>query len=731
MNATPIVDRVLTDSLAIPPGLDVWLRAVERRARSLRNTLERCALDPLVIARVDQVHRQVDALLERESVSPLHRLLRRPLAQIGPGTPAARAFDAYTTRLFRQAEEVLEAQAGIAAVVDQISALRSEHGRRMPHFTELLLGRDDLRDEAMREVRRPSDVRMLLRRVEDLDLRLHRLSRHLPPPDHDERVFARDHEKRVSTAELWAALQLRLDERRRVENGPDPVHGLRLLQADQLRRLGRAGGWERSARTLTHAAAEQLAQFSMEAGSEVAYPGSDTGLWTALLQAADRARFSALGPDAWQPRISAAPTGRSADESADSTVYVVAIADGFAYLSREFQSPVRLWSRTAREGEVVEARVFGPSGSIIATERVATDIAPMFDGAALNEPAWYATQRRATLLVLGEYRHGWFARLQSRGAVRRLNVPAWQDGEGTATAVRVFESDRSASAERVLLVGVTEPEAHRFIGIDTYQVSVPRLGCRTAWLRTAGGSRSSQQEALGREQALFRALRRRSPELAARPLGLGQLPSGGKPGFLYASPLGLRATGRSVAAEWLREDPLPMLRAVFRTALAAHETGYALGVYHLDLFAFGLEPWGESGRVRPRATLVAAPLATRLGHSFTPPGTGAGLDPPEYPHLGFRGFAPAVQHGDVALPDLDLNGLALMCLEAMIDRPISSGVAQATWAGLPARIRQHATRFVDADLARRIADALSPQGSAAALRSLLEKALAEASEPDD
>src|SRR5688572_10946205 len=90
---SPIVDRALIDPLAIPSGVDLWLRRIEETAWDL---LERSreALDgsttTLIVLR--ESRDELATLLEDERRSTLHRILRRPLGQLELDTPAARSF---------------------------------------------------------------------------------------------------------------------------------------------------------------------------------------------------------------------------------------------------------------------------------------------------------------------------------------------------------------------------------------------------------------------------------------------------------------------------------------------------------------------------------------------------------------------------------------------------------------------------------------------------------------
>src|SRR5690606_32589242 len=111
--------------------------------------------------------------------------------------------------------------------------------------------------------------------------------------------------------------------------------------------------------------------------------------------------------------------------------------------------------------------------------------------------------------------------------------------------------------------------------------------------------------------------------------------------------------------------------SLLRTVLQVHEAGFALGVHHLDLFAFGMELDPDAaGHPRPRAILIAAPHATAFGQAFEPPPADLQRHPPSYPRLGFRGLPLAVSAGAVARPQADAIGLALLCLETLLDRPL-------------------------------------------------------------
>jgi hypothetical protein len=723
MHRASVVDRVLTDSLSIQPGVDVWLRDVERKAIALHQALRECEQGAHVITRLKAVRRDLTVFLEDEIQSPLHRLLRRPLSQIGPGTPAAKAFDVQTTRLFRQAQDALDAQQGAEALFDQLAQLRSGHDPRMPFFTRSLLERVGISEETIRSVRRASDARLLLRRLSRVESRLSSLARYLPAAAEAERFIVLDGTRVVSTAEMWSALQLTLRERKRSERKSEHLKEIRALQARQLRQLGRAGGWRHPGNTLAHAVAEHLAEVSLRLDHEVVSPGSDTELWMSLLGAAERARFAPPEQYAWQPRVSTPSVDRTQEQHGDTTVYVVYIDEGFVYLSQAFASPVRLWSRAVHEGEQVEARVFGDPASEIPLAWIQSDIAPLFDGTDPDHPAWYTTQRRASLEVLGRYQDGWFARLHSRGAVRRMTESAWQEGERTLTAVRVFESGSADRGDRVLPVGANRSEPHRFLGLETHEVNTPRIGCRIGWLRLPQRDRPSLNAALEREHALFRELRRRSPDLAVRSIGRAQLDSGGSIGLLYAPPLAVRSTDSPLITEWLRESPRALLGALLRTVLAVHESGYALGVHHLNLYAFGLELTSFATPLQPRATLVAAPFAVRLGHAFSPPSTEASQSPPEYPRLGFRGFPPAVQQGEIALPETDMVGMALMLLDVLSTRSLLPDNTTIAWANLPSHVEQHVACFGNAEWALRLAQALSTAGNTAELTPLIEEIL--------
>jgi hypothetical protein len=716
---TPLVDRVLTDSLAIPPGVDQWLREVERSARELYRQFSAAEPGAAQTARFADVRQQLEEFLHDEQKSPFRRLLRRPLSQIGPGSPAVRSFDAYSSRLFQQAQEALEAQSGAETVIEQLANLRSRHSPRMPFHTALTLERHGIGSSMIGRIRSPTDVRGMLRRLAHADSRLAHLAAHLPPTPDEDRVVSCGENRSINTAELWAALQLRLRQRDASPGRTERAGALRWVQARQVEQLAAAAGRHQPGDRAEHLLAEYLAGESIRLGSAAAGSGTDLELWAALIQAADQGRFAPTDSPTWQPRVSAV---READVPPDddrTTLYVIPIGEDFVYIANEYPSPVRLWSRIAREGELVEARVFGGSDTPVSTDLLATDIQPLFDGAEGGDAAWYATESRASLTVLAAYGTGWFGVLRSRGAVRRMATPSYRESGRNTPALRVFDVPGSGARRTLLKVGPTGIEPGRFLGIESHEVATAILDHRIAWLRVA--DQESSRGALAREHALIRAVRRRAPHLVATPLGRAELAPEGPAGFLYAPPLALNPSDSPLVRDWLRGSPRAAMAAILRTMLRVHEAGYAMGVYHLDLFAFGMELGaGSQTHLQPRADVIAAPCAARLGQAFEPPGRHLQLRPPVFARLGFAGLPPPVQGGEVALPDSDAVALALMFLDFALVRPIRTRPGESTtWNDLLARVRKYRTYFSDPAWAEEMAAALSPQGDRKLLISLL------------
>jgi hypothetical protein len=312
-------------------------------------------------------------------------------------------------------------------------------------------------------------------------------------------------------------------------------------------------------------------------------------------------------------------------------------------------------------------------------------------------------------------------------------TPPFEGFEGSAKAVRVFGVLSVASADRDASVGRTAAEPVHFLGIDTYEVATATIGYGTAWLRAPHGGGKSLQDALERENALLRAVRRRSAYAAAIPLGRARLHPDGPTGYLYAPPLALRPRDSPLVVDWLRHSLTAFLAAVFRTVLTVHDAGYALGVHHLELFAFGMEfTAGAAGQLRPRAVLVAAPHATHFGHTFEMPSRHQRLRPPRHPRLGFDGFPLPVATGGLALPASDAVGLALLFLDTLLTKPLPVfGGGSTSWDALPERVRTYAQLFPAPEWAREMADALGAGGGAAGLMALMSRVVAEDSDTRD
>lgn len=715
------VDRALEDSLAVPAGIDRWLRDIERTARELRRELPARSTGAVTLDRLDELRERLDMFVDDKHGSALHRLLRRPLSQLAPGSAAYRIFTAHADLLFAEARETRDAQEEVYALRRDREAVRRTYQARMPYFTSQLIASARVEDEDVARVRRPSDVRLMHRRLARAESRLREMARQLPHGEADERALTLDEPARITLAELWSALQLRLRARDADLRSSDRTGELRDLQARQIRALRRAragGPAGQSASSVSQIAAEHLAGEVIRAATRAVAPWEDGKLWPLLVSAAERGRFESVdGAGQWQPRIG---TGRSRPiplETDDAILYVVPFASEFAFISSGIPSPVRVWSRGIREGSDVECEVFGEPDSAIPVECAEGDIAPLFVGVQAGAPAWYTTSERSHLVVLCAYGGGWFARLRHQGTVRRLGTPPWQQGDDTATAVRVFLSGRGGSVDPIP-VGPTGPALEKFLSTVTREVAVPHLGCRVGWLRTIHSSTGPDEEGLDRERELFRTLRRVRPQLALVPLGRGQCTGDGSTGYLYVPPLGFRLSESIPIREWMREEPAAFIREAAQLFLEVTGVGFALSVYHLRMFAIGLRP-DAGGTFQPQATLIAAPGAVRLGHMF--PRMSIGREAPLYPHLGFRGFTPAVAQSDTALREADAVGCALLILEMLLPRAISAEGPITEWKDLPARVEKHAGQFSDSELAAEIAGVLPPAVDGSSILQIIER----------
>lgn len=686
---TPIVDAVLGDPLAVPFEVDGWLRGIERRARTLRSRTEDACAGSGVLPLLTEAHATLVAFLDDPASSALHRTLRRPLAQLAVGTPAQRSFGSLADFLFRRTEDALDLQAAADALRQRVHEVRERYGARAPHFTGVHLRAARVGEAELLRARRVADVRAMGARLDWAEAALERLWSRLPAErEGGDGAWEMTGDSGASADELCAALALRLPERGAPGRAAGTTRTLRATALRHLEALGGAAGWDRPARSAPHLVAERLAQEAARPDESLAPCGEDALLWGALLRTSQAALHDPRDEQGWQPRIRVEGPHQEEEAAGGATLWMVPVDDTYVLLTPEVPSAVRVASRGVRLGKAVDCRLFGIPGEPESLERARLEVAPFFDGIDSAEPGWYATRRNARFEVVGRHGANWFARIDRRGEAKRLRTAAWEEAAPEAGAVRLLGAAPPLLPGPGLETCPAGTPPVTFLGFRTHEVRTPLLDHRTAWLRTAVSPSAAVERALERERELFRLMGRAGVGLAPCPLGPARLAGSGTAGLLYGRPFALRLEDTPPLEQWLRRDSLAALtRAVARLLAAVHGTGHALGVCHSDAFSYGMD-WRRLGAApRPRATLVHAPFAARLGHAYEPL---PDADTPRYPRIRFRGLPLPVARGETATPETDAAGFALFALELLAEKPLPGTRGWLGWGDLPGAVMEHA-----------------------------------------
>jgi hypothetical protein len=431
-------------------------------------------------------------------------------------------------------------------------------------------------------------------------------------------------------------------------------------------------------------------------------------MWTGLVAAAAAAAYR-KDREGWIPRLPARASEPDPLRS-PSTLFVVPIEGAWAWITRDTPSPVRLRALAAEPGRKVAAQVFAADREEVAFRVAELDVVPLFAGASEAVPAWYVTELPARLRVEASFRDGWFARVMERGAVRRLETPAWSEQMGEPGAIRLLPPPDRLDGAKGIEVGPTGLEASEFLGLKTLVVRAPFHHDPTAWLRTGSGTVAAE-EAIERERELFARLERRSGARGLRYVSRASLAGTAEYGVLYAAPFGLRAESSPPLADWVRERPLAFIRAVAAAMLAAHEAGFVLGLCHLSMFAFSAGFGGRDAEPRPHAVLCCAPYATPAGHYF-PADTGSrGFA--SFPSLGYQALLPWLTGAEAALPDIDALAFALFALDLLPRR--ASSTPLRSWSDLVAFSGTAAESYQRPELAARLAAPLHDRSQAGAV----------------
>lgn len=695
------VDRVLADPLAVPQGLDHTLRRMERGAREQRAALGPLATRADAAPAVRAAAKELERFLEDEARSPLLRALRRPLWQIASGTPGGRSLQRSWDGVRSRAAAAVELQAALDGIRAAVARVHERFADELPRATRELLRRERLEEADLARIGRAKDVEPLHRRLRRVEHELERIWSRVDAGDAAALQRGTAWAEEVGPGELLAVLELRMRERDRLRHERDRARTLRVIAARQVQALGRVRATP--ARDPVHAVAERMGtQLLREVAN--ASGGEDLPLWAELLgSAADAVHPSGRGTG-WTAQVNAPDVPE--ERGFGSTHFVVPIDDGYALITPDLQSCVRVADRRVELDGTVECFVFLEHGDAETLPLARLDVAPLFDGLG-GEPAWYSTGKRARLQVIARHGRGWIARLSRRGELVRGAAAAWRSERRGDDRLHVLGTLSAPAAAEPLAVGPTGAETHGFCGLLTVPVATPLAECTAGWLRLAGHGDWSL-DAVEAEEACFRAIARQVPLTVPVWTGRARVDGRDAGGPLYVPPLGARAAELPPLHAWLHSSAArPLLESMARLWLRVVRAGYGLGAYHVDalVFSLGWAPRQQEGPAA-HATVAEAPFVARLGQYHRRPPQDERLFP-HYGGLGCRVLPAAVVAGEVALPATEAQAFALFALDTLARKPLPlSGIVHGE--ALAEMVPEFGAFFTYPELAARLARVLRP-----------------------
>jgi hypothetical protein len=705
-SATPLADSVVRDRLGVPEGVADLLRRFESHARGLRARLEAAAAGAHATEPVRRSAGELAAFLDDAERSVFRRSLRRPLRHLTKGQAGRETLTRAARAAFLRGDRALALQEAMNAFRRDYDAVATGLAAEMPYVTATLLSRARLTEADLARVRRAEDLGPMRLRLRTVDAELRDLREYLPPPAEAEAVqLAPEWPTGVRPQELLALVRFRAraETLKRLKSGSRA----RLLResARHVAALGQSGGWSRPASHPGHALAEAVAREALAAAPRAANE-PDEPLWSGMVRAARRAMTPGAG--GWMPQVGEAPEAPEAEEWG-AVQFVTPVFGDFVLAGTSLPSPVRVQERRIKLGERFTCAPHTPLGRWATCAEALDVVQPLFDGLE-GDAATYAVEHKAVVVPLARIGDEWLGRVERRGSLR--TVAAGGAGVRLRTVRSVEDGVPSAA---VTVVDARQPP-RVFMGARTRVVEAPYAEFPEAWWKGPEDLSAESADRVAAEGEFFRALAHRLPGRVPRPLGAAVC--NGVQGLLYAPTAGVRPAESGLLQRWAAAESMAFVKTFTILWTELGKAGYALGLYHLD--AFSIRPaMRASGEVSPRPVIVEAPFGVRLGRPYrrSPPER---ADAPLYARLGLRRLCPAVEAGEVALPETEVGAFALFMLDMLARAPLAVD-PRIPWNELPDAVDAQAdTCFSRPKLAVSFARALASPPAARDLVGVIE-----------
>ena len=668
----------------------------------------------------------------------LHRLVRRPLIQLKPGTPARAVAERSAAHLFENAQIALELHPRILEIGRLLANLQARFGATFPHMLADHVSAAGITENAVASIRATADVERLEQRIarvtfllqEDADA-VERSSLKVEIEQGDI-----DSEALITITEL-IALRESAVRRRRIQStasqtlsmaaGQTAATAMEILDAQT---PTTAPNTSPTAGVVEHLAARAVSRWTQGLALDA------TDYMTGVLSASANGMLPTVERFIWRPPIGSLRlavteiVGRVELEADESTFYSIPLGKDFVLFSKKSPSVVRLYSRALRIGEIVEctARPIGELDTLPATT-ADFDLRAQFDGLDQIFSRWYRADSRSEVRVIARCGDEWFGRIQKQGHLDCLKEPASIDRPPLVGAFRIL---RPPTITPPLEDGPTAAEAmvtgppRVLLGLKSTPVSMPFSGQRSGLARSFSGRSKKGVDAVERERAFLsqldtaRKLQRIPGISTTSHIGYVSLPRARGTGKVQAWPcyaMPLAVWEPDYDRTWLQGDlgnTIALLGSVARIVCAANDLGFSIGAFGFQSFAIGIGWRRPNCNPRPEALLVSAPTVCRMGERYYDP-SDKDLAIERHRHVGVA-LAAQLEERKTAAATVDAACFAMFALDMLVKDSVQ---AERTYVAALASAAHGDFTFSFSDVAERLLLAIcAPDGDQRILRSM-------------
>lgn len=690
---TPLSDEYAARPKAMFSNVLGWARSMERRAVALRAQLR--AVDPELGALViEKAVSQLDGFLQ-PGVGRLARALARPPAQLSAESTARRLVESAMEKLLAQGETALGMANELAILEREIAIDRDRFRALLPNVTGSLLDRALLQEQHVRAIRTRDGIRRARRRhaiVRETLLRYEVAALTWSTRTKDVEVV---NGAILTIDELHALVTFSRDERKKAATQRDTGVLVRDLASAQLNILSSLAKHidattESSALERLLARGDTFTSYgTMARGDEAIVSAGALGAATRAGAQLSTRRKGAPNQFRWKPvPRSVAVSEGTRDDAVEWNV--ISLADGIVCLSRDDDSPLRLFNAGRELG--TEKDVVIKMDARLGPENIGRKDLESLNDMTDTRAGWYTQTSRTRIRLIATDGDLWFGELVKKGVLTR------RDGNGASARAPQGLTMKLLGPQRDWNMLPLEQDII-FEGTPVRFGAIRRQGARSglqnAELLVAHCVDDSTNEvaasALKRERALFEALEAQVGSVGGPLAAIATTFIGiGKAAKLEPCPL-YRAfpyleVRDDAATAWLRvsdQATFSAIRSIAEIFQWVWQSNWTLGVCTPMMFGFSLRWDPDSGLPLPTARLIAAPFATPVGAQFLKQCSQAEFVSTRHERIDITVFSSRIPRGEAAAIGTDMLAMLSLCFELLAKAKIDYGEGNlATWAGI-------------------------------------------------